>query len=640
MASDAPRLRKQLKLFDVYSVSTGAMFSSGFFLLPGLAFAEVGPSVILAYLLAGFMIVPAMLCAAELSTAMPRAGGAYYFLDRSLGPMFGTLGGLGTWLSLVLKTSFALVGVGAYLALFWDLPMTPVAVGLTGVFFLFNLIGAKETTGLQRVLVGALVGILAVFTVAGVVHVAGLWVSPAGGPALAAMDALAGVSAEGLLGAVGLVFVSYAGLTKFASVAEEVENPDRAIPRGMVLSLLTATVLYVLGVFIMVLVLDPETFAGDLTPVASVGVVVMDWLPGAYTALGLILVAAVAAFASTANAGIMSASRYLFAMGRDELMPRRMARVGRFGTPGLAVAVTSAAVLLCLLTLDVASLAKLASAFVLLMFSLMSLAVIVMRESRIESYDPGYRSPFYPWLHIVGLIVPLVLIGELGHLAIVFTAGVAAAALGWYFWYARRRVARAGAVLHWFERMGRDRDLHLDAELREILKERGLRGHDPLAEVLTRAPILDFDGQPSFEQVAARAAAELAQRVSVPAAELAKSFCAGSHTGATPVGRGVALPHLRVPGLAGTTLVVARVPGGVHMNVHAVGGGHEEQVHALFFLVGSTADPAQHLRLLAAIASMADDPGFLDGFAAARQGPDLRALFVPHLPAAKTISPV
>jgi amino acid transporter len=111
------RLSKELGLLDVYAISTGAMFSSGFFLLPGVAAAGTGPSVILAYLLAGIFILPAMLSVAELSTAMPRAGGAYYFLDRSLGPLVGTVGGLGAWFGLVLKSAFALVGMGAYLAL-------------------------------------------------------------------------------------------------------------------------------------------------------------------------------------------------------------------------------------------------------------------------------------------------------------------------------------------------------------------------------------------------------------------------------------------------------------------------------------------------------------------------------------------
>ena len=71
------------------------MFSSGFFLLPGLAAAQTGPSVILAYFVAGIMIIPAMLSKAELTSAMPKAGGSYYFIERAMGPLMGTIGGLG-----------------------------------------------------------------------------------------------------------------------------------------------------------------------------------------------------------------------------------------------------------------------------------------------------------------------------------------------------------------------------------------------------------------------------------------------------------------------------------------------------------------------------------------------------------------
>ena len=98
---DAPRLKKSLTLFDVYAISTGAMFSSGFFLLPGLATAQAGPATVLAYFLAGVFILPAMFSAAELSTAMPRAGGAYYFLDRSLGPLAETGIGARTGMSVI-----------------------------------------------------------------------------------------------------------------------------------------------------------------------------------------------------------------------------------------------------------------------------------------------------------------------------------------------------------------------------------------------------------------------------------------------------------------------------------------------------------------------------------------------------------
>jgi len=168
MASGSSDLQKTLTLYDVYSISTGAMFSSGFFLLPGIAAAETGPSVILAYLVAGLLILPSMYSMAELSTAMPKAGGTYYFLDRALGPLAGTVGGLGTWLALVFKSAFALIGMGAYLAIYANVPIQPLAAALAVAFGVLNVVGAKESSLLQRVLVTILVGVLGFYAAQGV----------------------------------------------------------------------------------------------------------------------------------------------------------------------------------------------------------------------------------------------------------------------------------------------------------------------------------------------------------------------------------------------------------------------------------------------------------------------------------------
>ena len=155
------KLKKDLSLFGVFAVATGTTLSAGFFLLPGMAYSQSGPAVILAYFIAALMMVAPMLCKVELATAMPKAGGTYFFLDRSLGPLAGTIGGLGTWLALLLKAAFALVGMGAYITLFFsDAPITTMAIALAVVFGAINFMGAKATTRFQIVMVIGLLGLL------------------------------------------------------------------------------------------------------------------------------------------------------------------------------------------------------------------------------------------------------------------------------------------------------------------------------------------------------------------------------------------------------------------------------------------------------------------------------------------------
>ena len=134
------RLKKELGLKDVFAIATGTTLSAGFFLLPGLAAEQAGSAIVFAYLLAAVPLIPAMFSIVELATAMPRAGGIYYFLDRTMGPLVGTIGGIGTWLALILKVTFALIGMGAYISLFLpEIEIIPIAIGIAFLLGLLNL---------------------------------------------------------------------------------------------------------------------------------------------------------------------------------------------------------------------------------------------------------------------------------------------------------------------------------------------------------------------------------------------------------------------------------------------------------------------------------------------------------------------
>ena len=630
MAQQPPpeKLSKSLRLFDVYAISTGAMFSSGFFLLPGLATAQAGPSAVLAYLLAGVLVLPAMFSQAELATAMPKAGGTYYFLDRSLGPLAGTVGGIGTWLSLIFKSAFALIGMGAYLMLFFDVPIKPIAVGFTIAFTALNIFGAKETSGLQRFFVTILVAVLAFFVAQGLVEV----FSPDGAAQRQGQfRPFAPFGLGGLISTIGLVFVSYAGLTKVASVAEEVENPDRNIPLGMFLSLATATVIYVVGVYIMVAMLEPTELRADLTPVATAGEAFFDWLPweafGQPLGVLLIVIAAIAAFASTGNAGILSASRYPLAMARDGLVARAFDRLGRFGTPTWGILATAALMVAIILFFDVAAVAKLASAFNLLIFGLLNVAVIVMRESRIPSYAPGYRSPLYPWMQIAGLLTAVFLIVEIGVLTLSLTLGVIAASVVWYFYYARGNpeVEREGAIYHLFERLGQHRYEGLEEELHGILEDKEISEDAPFDQLVARAPVIDLEEAASYEGVTRRAAELLAERLPISTESLAEQFLQNAPPERIPISHGAALPHYRIDGIEHAEMALVRCQSGLCIEFDTA-HGHErtEPLYAMFFLVSPRDQPSRHLRVLANIASRVDEEQFMEEWRAAEDEQQLK----------------
>ena len=258
------QLKKELGLVDVFAVGSGAMISSGLFVLPALAFAKAGPAVILSYLLASVLIIPSVLSKAELATAMPRAGGTYFFVERSLGSMVGLFSGFAGWFSLALKSAFAVVGMAILVQVVsqtafatelaqWQIKL--IAAVCCAAFTVLNIVSVKHTSRFQVLLVAALLAILTLFTLFGAKSVEAA--------------NYAGFLEKGwtsVLATAGLVFISFGGLTKVASIAEEVRDPGRNLPSGMILAWFVVTVFYLAVIVITVGVVCPEDLAASHLP--------------------------------------------------------------------------------------------------------------------------------------------------------------------------------------------------------------------------------------------------------------------------------------------------------------------------------------------------------------------------------------
>ena len=555
---------------------------------------------------------------AELSTAMPRAGGIYYFLDRSMGQHVGTIGGFGTWTTLTLKSSFALVGLGAYLRVYFpEAPAGPIALGFALGFGAVNLFGAKKTSVLQVILTVVLLAMLG-------------WLIGAGVTALdpRAFDGAFDVGASPFLSTVGLVIVSYMGLTNVASVSEEVKNPDRNLALGMLLAFVTVLLVYVIGTWAMVGAVGVEALSadgGNLTPAALMARAVAGVVGEA-----IMTVAAILAFTSVGIAGVLSASRYPLAMSRDHVLPGALHRISRWGTPWVAVLATVGLIVLWLSLFDPSSIAKLAGAFQLIMFGLACLAVIVMRESGLAPYDPGFRAPFYPWVQIVGIVVPFPLIVQMGWLATLLSIAFIAFGILWYSVYGRDHVRREGAIYHVFERLGQQRNQGLERELRQILKEKGVRDADPFERLIASSDVLDYEGGVPFSELVDRASRALSEQLGVNATLLAQGLIEGCGTGLTPVSQGVVLPHIHLDSISEPRMILARVRGGIEIDTGEpdVPPADDEPIQAAFFLASPEADRGRHLRILAQIAGRVDDGSFLVEWLEAEDNLELREVML------------
>jgi APA family basic amino acid/polyamine antiporter len=434
-------LERDLGLYATITISMGAMIGSGIFVLPALGLKKAGPAVILAYILAGLVVLPAALSKAEMATAMPESGGTYLYIDRAMGPLAGTVAGIGAWFSLVFKSSFALVGLGAYLLLLVPLSdglVKAVALVLATLIVVLNVVGTEQSGKAQSIIVTGVVVALVAYVLN-----AGIAVEPA------RFQGFTAKGADGVVTAAAFVFVSYAGVTKIASVAEEIENPDRNLPLGILVSMGVMMLLYTLVVAAVVGLNDPTVLSTSgpggspsLTPMADGA----SQLFGGF-GVAVISVVAILALTSMANAGVLASSRFPLAMSRDSLAPSQLARVSkRFQTPLNAIVLTGGLLLLLIAFVDVVDLAKLASAFQILVFSIVNIALVMFRTSDIDSYQPSFRAPGYPYVQVAGVIGGFALLTQMGTLPILGAAGLIVGGVVWYLLYGRARTDRSGAL--------------------------------------------------------------------------------------------------------------------------------------------------------------------------------------------------
>ena len=602
------QLKRTVGLAGLFSISTGAMISSGLFILPGYAFSIAGPAVVFSYLIAGLLALPTMLSKAELATAMPRSGGVYYFIDRAMGPLAGTLSGLSAWFSLTVKTAFAFVGIRIFADLIPYVDAHVFSITACLLFTAVNLKGAGHAGKAQIFLVVALLLLIGIFDGFGLTGFNPDNFKP-----------MFPDGFRGVLTASALVFVSFGGLTKVTSISEEVKNPGRNIPLSMFLALLVVTFVYFVSVLICVSVLDNTVLSESRMPISDAAQAIAG-----KTGFYVMAIAAVFAFLSTANAGILAAARFPFAMSRDKLLPGFLSRISySHKTPWVSVAFTGITISILLL-FSFESIVKLASAMQMFLFLLVNVALIIMRESRINTYKPIFRSPGYPWVQIAGITGMAILLVMLGQSALFACLFITAAGIILYFTYARIRAERESALLHLAARVF-PKKLRRDGlikELADVLRERDNILEDRFDRLVDNAIILDIDGSPDISDLFDSVADSMASYLHLPPERISELLIEREDESTTALRPGLAIPHIIVPGTKKFVILLARCREGIDF------GGENSPVKMVFVLAGTKDERNFHLKALMAIAELTGEAHFDSAWMKCRNTEEIRDLLL------------
>ncbi len=414
---------RDLGLFDATMIGVGAMIGAGIFVLTGLAAGEAGPASILAFALNGVVTLLTAFSYAELASAIPRAGGGYSFVRMAFPGAVGFLSGWMLWFAYTVACSLYALGFAGY---FWELlhkyfpGFTATVTDITGahpavlivtlvvgiVFIWLNVRGAAVTGKTENVLTMAKIITLAVFIFFGLLVVFG---EPQ--QVTANFTPFLPKGFGGVLVAMGLTFIAFEGYDLIATVAEEIKDPERNIPRATFISLGIAVLIYLLVLFVSLAALSVPgestwEFLGRFKETAIVHAA--DAFMPAF-GVALIVLGGLLSTMSALNATVMAASRVAFSMGRDMWLPKRVSTIhATRRTPHIAIILTGVILLAMAMTVPLEAVGSSASLIFLLTFAMVNLSTIVLRRKHPE-IPRRYRVPLYPVLPVLGFLLNIFL---------------------------------------------------------------------------------------------------------------------------------------------------------------------------------------------------------------------------------------
>lgn len=416
-----PTFARNLGLFDATMIGVGAMIGAGIFVLTGIAAGESGPASILAFALNGAVTLLTAFAYAELAAAIPEAGGGYAFVRRAFPGAVGFTAGWMLWFAYTVACSLYALGFAGY---FWEFfikytPGIPEAVfsivgehgaGLVvtfvvgAIFVRLNARGTAVVGMAENVLTVAKLIILAVFIGYGL---RALGMAPEG-QVQEAFNPFFPRGFGGVFVAMGLTFIAFEGYDLIATVAEEIKEPEKNIPKATFISLAVTMVMYLLILFVSLAAVQPPggepswRFLGNHGETAIVRAA-EGFMPA--FGVAVIVFGGLLSTMSALNATILASSRVAFSMGRDGWLPAATARIHpERRTPHVAIYATGVILIVMALTLPIEAVGSAASLIFLLTFAMVNLSVIVLRRKAPE-LPRLYRVPFYPFVPILGIVL-------------------------------------------------------------------------------------------------------------------------------------------------------------------------------------------------------------------------------------------
>ena len=390
-------LKRNIGTFGAASVGIANIIGAGIFVLSGVATGIAGPAVILSFLIAGIIAMLTALSAAELSSFITDTGASYAYTKRAFGRFWSFLVGWFKYFDYMVGGAAVSVGFAAYFTSMFGLegalPMLLAAIGLPIILGLLNILGVKEATRTTSAMV-----LIKIFAITMLLMFGGFYL-------IQHFDVghytpFFATGFGGMLSGAAVIFFVFIGFNTVTMMSEETKNPQKTIPKALMLAFVVTFVLYMCVAVLLVGILDWQNEVKDAHPLGSIASVVSD----NQMFFDFISFSALIASGSVVLSSILGGTRASFAMGRDRLLPHQLEKISkRFGTPYVSIIIGCLIIVifagLFYNNIDViASIVNFGSLFTYLF---VNLALIKLRRSEPET-QRLFKVPLYPIVPILG----------------------------------------------------------------------------------------------------------------------------------------------------------------------------------------------------------------------------------------------
>ncbi|BBZ34843.1 amino acid permease [Mycolicibacterium confluentis] len=456
------RLRRDLSWWDLTVFGVAVVVGAGIFTVTASTAGNItGPAISVSFLLAAVTCGLAALCYAEFASTLPVAGSAYTFSYATFGEFVAWIIGWDLILEFAIGAAVVAKGWSSYLGTVFGFsggvtPVGPVNVDwgallIVAVVATLLGLGTKLSSNFSAAVTAIKVAVVLLVVVVGAFYIKAANYTPFIPPAEAGGESGSGVNQSlfslltgaesshygwyGLLAGASIVFFAFIGFDVVATTAEETKNPQRDVARGILATLAIVTVFYVaVSVVLTGMVPYTELKSGEhgqanlATAFAANGV---DW------AATVISIGALAGLTTVVMVLVLGQSRVIFAMARDGLLPRQLAKTGPHGTPVRITVIVAVLIAVAASVFPIDKLEEMVNVGTLFAFVLVSAGVIVLRRTR-PDLKRGFRVPWVPVLPIISIVACLWLMLNLTALTWIRFLIWMALGVVIYFAYSRR----------------------------------------------------------------------------------------------------------------------------------------------------------------------------------------------------------